>query len=335
MSNAQLFFFIGKGGVGKTTCSVATALNLTRRGYRVLLVSLDPAHNIGDVLALPVTATKTTITPALDAIEIDLETLIARYLKRTEEMMKHTYRYLTVINLQDLFEAVRYSPGIEEYATLEALHDILLNESAQYDVIVFDTAPTGLTLRVLALPSISSLWVQKLSAMRQKILDLRSAVKHVHGDKRLRQPGDTTSLPSHADEDSVMQEIRRYRADTDSIQAVLTNSARTSVAAVLNAEEMPLLETQRAAETLTKFQIPLKLLVINKVFQPDHLSTELEDTFSTQQTMIAKIQEAFPQQTIVEAPWHHHEPRGIETLQQFGATTADFFANLITQPAHS
>ncbi|MEO2152480.1 MAG: ArsA family ATPase, partial [Thermococcus sp.] len=143
-----MLFFIGKGGVGKTTSSAATAVALAERGYRTLIVSLDPAHNLGDVFMVKLSDRPKKIAENLYASELDMEGLIKAYLKHLEESMKHTYRYLTVINLEKYFEVLRYSPGIEEYATLEAVREIL-ERGDEWDVIVFDTPPTGLTLRVL------------------------------------------------------------------------------------------------------------------------------------------------------------------------------------------
>ena len=331
MSHAKVILFIGKGGVGKTTCAVATALNLSDGGYKVLLVSLDPAHNAGDALDIPLSKEKTTVTSALDAIEIDLEYLVKQYLKHTADTMKHLYRYLTVINLEKLLDVIRYSPGIEEYATLEALSDILAQESDRYDAIIFDTAPTGLTLRVLALPSISSLWVEKLTEMRKKILDLRSAVEHIHGERIFKIDGSEEKLPSHADADHVMKELQDYHSEIHQVQYILAEPNITSVAAVLNAEDMALFETQRAAETLKKFKIPLTLVIINKVLKLKHVPPEIELKLKRQNEMITKIHQSFPQQKIIEAVWQQEDPRGLEKLRNFCPASAEFFYNIITQ----
>ena len=328
MNHAKILLFIGKGGVGKTTCSVSTALNLADKGLKVLLVSLDPAHNAGDALECPLSDKKTSVTPSLDALEIDLETLIKRYLKHTSDTMQHTYRYLTVINLQKMFEVIRYSPGIEEHATLEALKDILLQHAEHYDVIIFDTAPTGLTLRVLALPSVSMLWIKKLSGIRKKILDLRSSIEHIHGEQVFNIDGIEEKLASDEEEDNTMQELRQYRSEIEQVQTVLTNPDITSVVAVLNAEDMPLLETERAAEVLKKFRVPLKLLVINKILRLQQVPPEFERKLKNQAAMIEKIHRSFPKHSILEAPWQQEEPQGLEKLRQFSSAPAEFFLKM-------
>ena len=243
MKHAQIILFIGKGGVGKTTCSVATAVQLADRGKKVLLVSLDPAHNAGDALQQMLSAEKTSVTSELDALEINLEQLVNQYLAQTSKTMRHTYRHLTVMNLEKMFDVIRYSPGIEEHATLEALKDIIVREAGEYDAIIFDTAPTGLTLRVLALPSISMIWLEKLSHLRKKILGLRSSIAHIQGTQSMAVEGFEEPLAIDEEEDGTIQELYRYRQETQRILSVLTNPNLTSVVVVLNPEEMPFLET--------------------------------------------------------------------------------------------
>lgn len=329
MKQAQIILFIGKGGVGKTTCSVTTALHLADMGSKVLLVSLDPAHNAGDALDIPLSASKKAITPTLDALEIDVEHLIKRYLEQTAATMRHTYRHLTVFNLEKMFDVIRYSPGIEEHATLEAVKEILFQDAARYDAIIFDTAPTGLTLRVLALPSVSLAWVEKLSGIRKQILGLRSSIAHIHGEQFLRMNGQDEPLASAENDDATMRELRQYHQDMQRVRSLLTNPNFTSVAAVLNPEDMPLFETIRAADTLNKFQIPLKIVLMNKCLQFDHAPQEFEQKLRKQQEILAKIRQAFPQQQHLELPMQAENPRGLELLRRFSRRPAEFFHALL------
>ena len=329
MKHAQILLFIGKGGVGKTTCSVTTAVHLADMGKRVLLVSLDPAHNAGDALDIPLSSAKTAITPTLDAVEIDLEQLIKRYLDRTSATMRQTYRYLTVFNLDKFFDVIRYSPGIEEHATLEAMKEILFEDAAQYDAIIFDTAPTGLTLRVLALPSISALWVEKLSGIRQNILHLRSSIAKIHGPQFLQVEGVDEPLASTEEEDATMQELRKYRQDTQRIRQVLANPNLTSVVAVLNPEDMPLFETIRAVEALKKFQIPLKLLLVNKVLTLQDVPAELARKIERQQEVLRKIRASFPKHPALDLPLLSEDPRGLDKLRHFPRAAAEHIASFV------
>ena len=132
----KTIFLIGKGGVGKTTCSSAIAVGLSRK-FRTLVASLDPAHNLGDVLMTKLNNKPKRVTENLYAIEVDVDYYARRYLKNLEQSLKSLYRYLTVVNLDKYLEILRYSPGVEEYAVLEAIKDIIARKD--FDVIVFDT----------------------------------------------------------------------------------------------------------------------------------------------------------------------------------------------------
>ncbi|GAK52004.1 hypothetical arsA [Candidatus Moduliflexus flocculans] len=329
MKHAQILLFIGKGGVGKTTCSVTTAVHLADMGKRVLLVSLDPAHNAGDALDIPLSSAKKSVTPTLDALEIDLEQLIKRYLDHTSTQMRQTYRYLTVFNLEKFFDVIRYSPGIEEHATLEAMQEILLEEAGQYDAIIFDTAPTGLTLRVLALPTISTLWVEKLSGIRKNILQLRSSIANIHGPQFLRVEGVEEPLASEEKTDATMQELQKYHQDAQRIRQTLSNPNLTSVVAVLNPEDMPLFETIRAVEALKKFQIPLKLLLVNKILTLQDVPAELTRKIERQQEVLRKIRASFPKHPVIELPLLSEDPRGLDKLRHFTRDAAEHIASFV------
>ena len=169
-------FFLGKGGVGKTTSSAAFALALARAGKRVLVASLDPAHNLGDVLGVKLTGTPSEVEPHLYALEIDLNFWVDRYLKESRDELATTYSYNLTLNLDSFFDIMKYSPGTEEYAMLWAIEHIRCNLAGDYDIVVYDTPPTALSLRFLAMPAISKLWIAELTKLRERILKKRNKI---------------------------------------------------------------------------------------------------------------------------------------------------------------
>jgi len=313
----RVVFFIGKGGVGKTTSSAATAIALAERGYKTLIVSLDPAHNLGDVLMEKLSDKPKKITENLYAAELDMEKLIKAYLKHLEDSMKHTYRYLTVINLEKYFEVLSFSPGIEEYATLEAIREIL-TKGDEWDVIVFDTPPTGLTLRVLALPKISLIWTDKLIEIRRAILDKRAAIANIHGEQEFVVEGEKFKLPTREEEDAVMKELKAYRGEVAFVESVLTDPEKTSVVAVMNPEMLPLYETERAYESLRKFKVPFNMIVMNKVLELRNDVPELKARLEAQKKVLTEVERRFKGLEIVKIPVFPEEPRGIEKLKELG-----------------
>ncbi|AMQ17688.1 ArsA family ATPase [Thermococcus peptonophilus] len=313
----RVVFFIGKGGVGKTTSSAAAAVALADRGYKTLIVSLDPAHNLGDVLMEKLSDKPKKIAENLYASELDMEKLIKSYLKHLEENLKHMYRYLTVINLEKYFEVLSFSPGIEEYATLEAVKEILM-KGDEWDVIVFDTPPTGLTLRVLALPRISLIWTDKLIEIRRAILERRAAIANIHGEQEFVVEGERIKLPTKEEEDPVMKELKAYRKEVAFVESVLTDPDKTSVVAVMNPEMLPLYETERAYESLKKFRIPFNMIVMNKVFELKGKVPELKAKLEAQERVLREVSEKFKGVDIVKIPIFPEEPRGVERLRELG-----------------
>jgi len=140
ISNA---FFLGKGGVGKTTMSAAFALALARSGKRVLIASLDPAHNLGDVLTTTLKDTPGEVEKNLYALEVDLNYWVEKYLEESRSELATTYSYNLTLNLDSFFDIMKYSPGTEEYAVLWAIEHIRCNLSGDYDIVVYDTPPTA------------------------------------------------------------------------------------------------------------------------------------------------------------------------------------------------
>ncbi|USS40942.1 ArsA family ATPase [Thermococcus aggregans] len=313
----RVLFFIGKGGVGKTTSSAAVSVALSKRGYKTLVVSIDPAHNLGDVFEVKLSDKPKQIAKNLYAMELDMEKLIKAYLKHLEENLKHMYRYLTVINLEKYFEVLSFSPGIEEYATLEAIRDIL-QRGDEWDVIVFDTPPTGLTLRVLALPEIALIWTEKLIEIRKKILEKRQAIENIQGERKFVIEGEEYKLPSKEEEDPVMRELKQYKTEIAFVREVITNPNKTSVIAVMNPEMLPLYETERAYETLRKFKIPFNLVVVNKVIELEEEVPSIRVKMEAQRKVLEEIGKKFKGIEIVKVPMFEEEPRGLKWLEKVG-----------------
>ena len=136
----DIHFFIGKGGVGKSTTSALTALTLARSGRDTLLVSMDPAHNQRDIFQESFSEKPKLMMPLLAVKEVDTEYWIKTYLKDTESQLKKMYSYQSAFNIQGYYNVLKYSPGLEEYAMLLAFENMLLTETGR-EVIVFDMPP--------------------------------------------------------------------------------------------------------------------------------------------------------------------------------------------------
>jgi arsenite-transporting ATPase len=257
-------YSIGKGGVGKTTCAGALGLVLART-QRTLVVSLDPAHNLGDVLGRRLSGDVSEVVPNLWATEVDMNAAIVRYLSASTEQLKGMYSYLKTINIDGYLDAMKLSPGIEEYATLQVMEELLREAEGRYEIVVFDTPPTGLTLRVLSLPRVSLMWGERLADLRREILDRRRIVKNIHGERKYVIDGVEQTLASDEKSDAVMGELKGYIDRMRQLRALQSDQAVSRVMPVMNPDRLSLFETQRALATLRSLGMAIGPVVINKV----------------------------------------------------------------------
>src|SRR6202521_1154316 len=143
-------FYAGKGGVGKTTCAAAAALALSRKGTRTLLVSTDPAHSLGDALGKRLSAAPRLVRGSLYAAELDADRALGRWLRTRERIFRSIASRGTYFDDEDIDALFRLSlPGVDELVGLVELRRL----ARGFDEVVVDTAPTGHTLRLLAMPT--------------------------------------------------------------------------------------------------------------------------------------------------------------------------------------
>jgi arsenite-transporting ATPase len=254
----KVIFLTGKGGVGKSTLSAAMAWQLSQQ-YRVLIVSLDPAHNLGDIFNMTLKDKKTRFTDSLYLKEIDLKKLTKEYLKKEIDVLSTSYKYLQVLNLDNYFSVLQYSPGIEEYALLTSIETTIRGEQ-EFDYIVFDTPPTGLTLRFLALPKITITWIERLITIRQQILKKRYTIHRIRGPLSDSE----TVLDYDEQSDRVLTRLHDLHQTYEELNKKL-QGPDTAISVVFNPDRLSLKESARLIEGLKELQLPLRLLLDNKV----------------------------------------------------------------------
>ncbi len=270
----KILFFTGKGGVGKSTMSAASAWQLSER-YRVLIVSLDPAHNLGDIFGIVLNDKKHRFSDSLYLKEINLQKLCREYLQQETRVLTDTYRYLQTINLDNYFSILKYSPGIEEYALLASIEEILRSEN-DFDYIVFDTPPTGLTLRFLALPRITVTWIDRLMLIRRDILEKRHTIYRIRGildDKE-------TILSYDENDDDILKRLKRLKSNYQDLSSVLQGED-CGIVLVYNPDTLSLKESKRLVDGLKELKLPLRLLINNKIqtkyqVMADHVDSEMQ-----------------------------------------------------------
>ena len=254
----KILFFTGKGGVGKSTMAAAAAWQLSRKS-RVLIVSLDPAHNLGDIFGVALQDNKTRYANTLYLKEIDLQKLSKEYLQSEINVLSSTYKYLQTLNLDNYFSVLRYSPGIEEYALLTSIERTINNET-DFDYIIFDTPPTGLTLRFLALPRVTITWIDRLIQIRQKILEKRYTIHRIRGPLS----NEETVLNYNEEDDDILKRLWKLNNNYESLNRILQGE-NCSIILVFNPDILSLKESLRLMEGLNDLNLPLRFLINNKV----------------------------------------------------------------------
>jgi len=289
MAGATNMFFMGKGGVGKSTAAALNSLFLAQKGFQVLIVSLDPAHNQSDIFEKKLSDKPQEITPNLAGIEIDQDYWIRRYLKDVQNQIKRTYSYLTSFNLEKYFEVIKYSPGLEEYALILVFKDIM-QKFGHLDFLMFDMPPTALGLRFFTLPTLSLIWIEQLVALRQEIIKKRDLITRV---KLIKKEVET---------DKILNKINEMKKDYQNLKDIFEDSNQTLINIVLNPDKLSLAESTRIVEALHDINITCSQIINNKM----QLYSSCDDINTT-----------FSDIPICQCPYSETPLIGLTNLEQF------------------
>jgi arsenite-transporting ATPase len=257
IADRQVVFFGGKGGVGKTTCSAAFALGASRGDRRVLLVSTDPAHSTSDIFERSIGDADVELQPNLCAIEIDADAEAARYVSDVKRDIAKMFSPGVVQQANRQIEMAAASPGLLEVALLDRMIDLIVDRERAYDLIVFDTAPTGHTLQLLRMPDAMTTWIQALIRHRRALLEIDRGV-------------DEAEEPAS---DPVLTALERRHERLQRLRAVMVDRSRTAFVLVTVAERLAIEETARAADLFADTAIDVAGLVVNRVL-PDVVEGE-------------------------------------------------------------
>ena len=247
-SMSKLILFGGKGGVGKTTVSAATSIWAADHGFKTLVVSSDPAHSTSDSFEQEIGKEPTPIkgVEGLYAMEINPEEELEAFLPDFHTSLE---RPLKLMGMQEL-EFTRGDllfPGLDEALAFDKLLSYV--ESPYYDLIIFDTAPTGHTLRFLSLPGLLDSWLVKVLKFRIQIARLKNIIT---GKK-----------------DTTLEDIKKLKNRVEHVRRVLKNEDITSFNIVTIPEQMGIMESKRALEQIKRFEIPVHGMIVNHIF-PEH-----------------------------------------------------------------
>jgi len=301
----QVVFFGGKGGVGKTTCSSAFALAASRLGRRVLLVSTDPAHSTSDIFERPVGPDEREISSSLWAIEIDAAHEASRYVGGVKRDIERMFAASVIRQAHRQIDLAAASPGLSEVALLDRMIDLIVSREAAYDLIVFDTAPTGHTVQLLRMPEVMDTWIQALVKHRRAILEID------HG-KDAGEEAAGAPVPDATD--PILAALERRHERIKVLRRRVLDRGRTSFVLVTIPERLAIEETARAAELFIGTGIDVAALIVNRVL-PDGLEGEFYRSRKAQEAKyLEEINRRFPRMRRVDVQQLSRDVYGLESL---------------------
>ena len=247
----KTLFFLGKGGVGKSTCSALTALGLARAGFNCVLISLDPAHNIGDLFQRELGSKAVRIIRGLRAVEVDREDWLRRRLRTLEEETRRSYRYLTAFNLDHHFSLFRHAPGLENAALLLAFEDAI-RRHADSDYLLVDMPPTASAMSFFTGPLLEVFWLEKLRGLRREILEKRELITRIKLGKREIMT------------DKILGRLERSIARSKGLLDFFRDSAACRMVLILNPGRLSLAEAGDILSELSDAGMGPQQVLLNK-----------------------------------------------------------------------
>jgi arsenite/tail-anchored protein-transporting ATPase len=254
----KYIFFGGKGGVGKTVMAGVTALWYAKQGKRTLLASTNPVHSLSGLLEQDVYGKETAVTgvPNLWAYEIDTKETIARSKQEIRDKIQWFLKFADITTKADDFvESATMNPAFEESAMFENMIDLMFNN--QYDVYIFDTAPTANARRLLGMSKVYGLWVNKMMKSREEAKSLRELL----------------SFSKKKEADPLMTYLVSFKERMEHARVLLTDPAKTSFFFVTLPEALPIAVITRFIGWFHDFGIPVGGVIVNMLIDKSLVET--------------------------------------------------------------
>ena len=293
----RVLFFGGKGGVGKTTCASAMAVAASQAGKRVLLVSTDPAHSTSDMFERAIGPEPVPLLARLHGLEIDGAFEARRYVADVKEHIKGLFGPNILKEANRQIDLAASMPGAEEMALFDRIGALIRGEDDRFDVIIFDTAPTGHTLRLIRMPELMEAWIRALSRSRRAMLGI--------------EQDDAT--------DPVMLSLAARLEHLRELRARLLSPRVSAFVLVLIAERLPIEETARAIAQLDEAGVTVGGLVINRILPETSPDPFLRSRHDQEQIYLDEIERRFKKHLRVRVPQLASDVHGVKTLEHLAA----------------
>jgi len=307
----KIIFFGGKGGVGKTSCASAYALASAKSGDKTLLVSTDTAHSLSDIFNKKLGPKEKKIEENLYCIEIDADEEAKKYIEGIKKNISESIDPNVVEEIKKQLDMAYVSPGTQENALFDKIMDLIETKIGGYKRIVFDTAPTGATLRLISLYTLLEDWITSLIKRRKSILN-----KFEIASKTFPE------LEKKYKDDPVLKILEKRRIDILKGRKILTDKGNTGFYFVITPEKLSIQETDRSVKILEDLNISIEGIIVNRVI-PETEDEFLSKRRKVQNEKIEEIKVLFKEYPIIYMPLFDNEVEGIDTLLKYSKILAD------------
>jgi len=306
--------FGGKGGLGKTTFSAATAYWLAQQGHRVLVFSVDPQASLSDIFQRDLFGKGAVqIMDRLWAQEVDADSHIKAYQGEVRQKILDMYGLASVPEeIEDYIAAASAEPAMEESAIFDAVVDIVVK--GDYDYYIYDLVPLGHALYYLSMAKVYDEWISKITKLREEMREYDEMVTRIKRQK-------TT------DEDQILTELQYIRTRIGTSSKILTDKQKTAFFFVLVPEEMILLDTQKAATLFQQFDVPIAGYIVNRVL-PDTLLQQqvppyLKHQIDQQHTYLDHIRRMYGNDVLAYVPELERDVTGLKMIERLAGIMYD------------
>jgi len=297
----------GKGGLGKTTFSAATAFWLAKQGYKALVFSVDPQASLPDIFQRDIFGKgPVEIMPNLYAQEIDADRRIHEYQDEIRQKIREMYGLEEIPEeIENYIQAAAAEPAMEESAIFDEVVDIVVG--GKYDYYIYDLVPLGHALYYLSMASVYDEWIDKITKLREEMAEYDQVAAVMKRDKE-------------TEEDMILKELQyiKYRINTSS--SILTDKEKTAFYFVVTPEEMIILDTQKAAGLFAKFDVPIAGYIVNRVIPPNLADQDipeyLKNRMMMQKEYLGKIDQVFGGQVLSRIPEFERDITGLTMIEQ-------------------
>ena len=299
--------FGGKGGLGKTTFSAATAYWLAKQGKKVLVFSVDPQASLSDIFQKDIFGKgPVKIMENLWAQEIDADQHIKAYQGEIRQKILDMYGFDQIPDeIEQYIQAASAEPAMEESAIFDAVVDIVVQ--GDYDYYIYDLVPLGHALYYLSMAKVYDEWINKITKLREEMREYEEMVSRLKREKE-------------TEEDQILKELQYIRGRINASSRILTDKEKTAFFFVVVPEEMIIFDTKKAAELFAKFDVPIAGYVVNRIL-PEELLREnvpayLVNRMQMQQGYLAKIEEQLGRQVVAQVPEMERDVTGLDMIQK-------------------